>query len=417
MTPRKRREKTGKVTKRRPAREEEGSGAQYTPPDRREVVLLVHGVNSRGEWAPTVTSVLEPHFRVELFRYEEFRQYGFVKIALEPRARGEMSFLMAGVAAAGAGLAVVLGAPVTALALASAAGGLGASGAWLIRRPGATRKVANRLKLQVAERGMYGEAPHVVAHSYGTVLVGHILKTFPDVDLAHVVLCGSPLSMNFDWRRIAEGEAGRAEGVRNEVSAGDKVVRAAGWAASSLDWLGGAGTRGFTPRADIVHTADTSEGDCSSCTTDGVRALVHNVPSGDVGHSEPFLGSSHAARFWLPYFWRLDLTEHRLFFRLCTLALKLQPGRDQDYVWESLAYRPWQWLGGGSLSDVLNVVPLSWRMRSVDPVALGLYLLCQIVDEAKLELKKEKPRRSVIRALHPQIALQRMLQRLEERYG
>ena len=41
--------------------------------------------------------------------------------------------------------------------------------------------------------------PHVVAHSFGTYIVGHALKMFEDITFGKVLLCGSILDCDFDW--------------------------------------------------------------------------------------------------------------------------------------------------------------------------------------------------------------------------
>ena len=48
----------------------------------KRIVLLVHGINSQGDWYPMARRVLEPHFDVRTFRYGEFEEDGFAKVVI-----------------------------------------------------------------------------------------------------------------------------------------------------------------------------------------------------------------------------------------------------------------------------------------------------------------------------------------------
>ena len=49
-------------------------------------VLLVHGINSNGDWQDAVEHVLDPHFEVVKIRYWQYRWLGAFKLVLEPWA-------------------------------------------------------------------------------------------------------------------------------------------------------------------------------------------------------------------------------------------------------------------------------------------------------------------------------------------
>ncbi|ASR89160.1 DUF6932 family protein [Alcaligenes faecalis] len=96
----------------------------------------------------------------------------------------------------------------------------------------------------------------VIAHSFGTYLVGAYLDGFeepPPVTFNTVILTGSILHENYDWGKCAGIKVAR---VRNEIAPNDQWVKwmpdtPSKW--TGLDPLfGSAGTKGFTKSADIL---------------------------------------------------------------------------------------------------------------------------------------------------------------------
>lgn len=96
----------------------------------------------------------------------------------------------------------------------------------------------------------------VIAHSFGTYLVGAYLDGFegpPPVSFNTLILTGSILAENFDWKRCAGLKVAR---VRNEIAPNDEWVkwmpeRPGRW--TGLDPIfGSSGTKGFASDADIL---------------------------------------------------------------------------------------------------------------------------------------------------------------------
>jgi pimeloyl-ACP methyl ester carboxylesterase len=56
--------------------------------------------------------------------------------------------------------------------------------------------------------------PSVIAHSFGTYIVGYCMQTYPEVCFDKVILCGSILPVDFNWSKIYA--RGQVNFVRNE---------------------------------------------------------------------------------------------------------------------------------------------------------------------------------------------------------
>jgi pimeloyl-ACP methyl ester carboxylesterase len=68
-----------------------------------------------------------------------------------------------------------------------------------------------------------GRTPSVVAHSFGTYILGYALLRFPFIRFNKVILCGSILPRDFPWDLLIA--RGQVQAVRNEFSARDKWVK------------------------------------------------------------------------------------------------------------------------------------------------------------------------------------------------
>lgn len=101
-----------------------------------------------------------------------------------------------------------------------------------------------------------GERISVIAHSFGTYLIGAYLDgftEFPPVNFNTVILTGSILNEHYDWAGCAGFKVAR---VRNEIAPNDEWVK---WMPRKpSEWLGldplfgQAGTSGFTSESNIV---------------------------------------------------------------------------------------------------------------------------------------------------------------------
>jgi hypothetical protein len=106
------------------------------------------------------------------------------------------------------------------------------------------------------EYGQNGACISVIAHSFGTYLLGAYLYGFeeePPVTFNTLILTGSILNENYDWAKCAGNKVAR---VRNEIAPNDQWVK---WMPENpgkwtgLDPLfGRAGTKGFSVPADIL---------------------------------------------------------------------------------------------------------------------------------------------------------------------
>lgn len=132
--------------------------------------------------------------------------------------------------------------------------------------------------------------PDVVAHSFGTWLVGHILldelhKPAADrrLRLGRVILTGSILRPDFDWKALQDAQL--VGEILNHYGTSDPIVPLAHW---TITDSGPSGRGGFDPPTD-----------------DTAMAHVVNVIAPDFGHSEAL---SDARRFdayahtWKPFF-------------------------------------------------------------------------------------------------------------------
>ncbi len=69
--------------------------------------------------------------------------------------------------------------------------------------------------------------PSIVAHSFGTYILGYSLIKYRNIKLDKVILCGSILPNDFPWHEIIE--RGQVGSVRNEYGVKDIWVRLVRW--------------------------------------------------------------------------------------------------------------------------------------------------------------------------------------------
>jgi len=117
----------------------------------------------------------------------------------------------------------------------------------------------------------------VLAHSFGTYVVGRILKERPDLQFRRMLLCGSIVPTNFQWDALRSFPSG---GVVNDVGTRDfwpALAKATSWG------YGASGTFGFR--------------------TTKVKDRFH-----DFSHSD-FFTVEHIRSYWLPYLVNGDIEE------------------------------------------------------------------------------------------------------------
>jgi serine/threonine protein kinase len=84
------------------------------------------------------------------------------------------------------------------------------------------------------------ERPSIVAHSFGTYILGNALLRYPYIRFNKVLLCGSILPADFPWDALIE--RGQVQSVRNEFGARDVWTQAAPWFVAGT---GSSGQNGF----------------------------------------------------------------------------------------------------------------------------------------------------------------------------
>jgi serine/threonine-protein kinase len=86
-----------------------------------------------------------------------------------------------------------------------------------------------------------GQYPSIVAHSFGTYILGNALTRYEYLRFDKVLLCGSILPRDFPWRELIE--RGQVQSVRNEYGVRDVWAHCVGW---MVPQTGPSGTEGFT---------------------------------------------------------------------------------------------------------------------------------------------------------------------------
>jgi hypothetical protein len=184
--------------------------------------------------------------------------------------------------------------------------------------------------------------PHVIAHSLGTYISGHLLNEHDRLSLGRVIFTGSVLDQKFPWHRIVGAET--RDGcclVKNYIGGVDIVpaltgllrsawvfltclmrlpgiVRVTQWLGKLLRWrpLGWVGILGFRDREPVVHTQlyDTI---CEKCAQIGTSVPIHNVRSRFGGHSTMNEDSEYHFYQWLPFLWGQSPKEFDYWKELC----------------------------------------------------------------------------------------------------
>lgn len=129
-------------------------------------------------------------------------------------------------------------------------------GAFLrFRQRALTRQLIGRIKRLSKETDQYGFGgrPDVIAHSFGTWLLGHALQHDRSLKVGRVILTGCILRPDFDWKQLMEerGDDGKqVEAVLCHYGTKDF------WAAIAhylIPDSGPSGRRGFNDRISLVH--------------------------------------------------------------------------------------------------------------------------------------------------------------------
>jgi serine/threonine-protein kinase len=122
--------------------------------------------------------------------------------------------------------------------------------------------------------------PSVIAHSFGTYILGYALLKYRNIRLDKVILCGSILPRNFPWQELIE--RGQVRELRNEYGVKDSWVRFAKW---FVKGSGSSGQNGFTQNGFKLQSDRITQ-----------EEFVFE-------HSEYF-NRGHMTEFWVPFLLR-----------------------------------------------------------------------------------------------------------------
>jgi hypothetical protein len=350
-----------------------------------QILFSVHGINA-SDWQEEVRDVFTPFFDYRPLRYPQFQgRFGAFRLAF-----GIWSPLVAAVATFGVAFYTrsyywtVLVALVGCLCSREEAK--------------ATRRSAlGHLREEHEDSGSF-ETAHIIAHSFGTLLVSQLLERYEYCRFGNVIFVGSVLPSRYDWTK-----RDRVGALRNETGSEDFVVDLAGWARKLVPGLGASGKSGFVGPKEVIHTTSCM-GPCLECSESG-RAKIHNVGL-SYKHSE-FLACGHALQLWLPILWGYIPEEYARFVRLCVEAAS----NERACAWGSLVdverrilLSKWSWTHGRTLSShvrreviAYNAVKRGTDLGRVRPKQLACRAIrvCWIaIAEADEELRKPRGNRS-----------------------
>lgn len=373
-------------------------------------VLTIHGVNHDKTWQARARSVLEPHFQCLPFEYDDY-------LGIKGPIRAVINLWLAIIALASfiASIFLILSEkPMYAVIFGGGAVILVVFA--LVVAYVQRRSCANRLKGEIGQAtGAHPMAPHVIAHSLGTYLIGRILRKFYDFKLDRIVLVGAVLPRKYPWSKILEDKDEAFTEVRNEVGQKDWVVKLVGATKWFLLDLGNAGSKGFLGAKEMVHSNTTPSAPCNSCSGFPQNALIHNFMLKEYLHSDCFLGPKHARDLWLPFLWGYTPEEFQDWIKFCWSATyALQEELEKDYirfVKEKLLDRNWSWTSGKDLKTHLtemiegkNATDFATVLRDVVQ-KLHVCVTEAIVESNKTERKVD----NVLIALNPKRAMARAI--------
>jgi len=172
-------------------------------------------------------------------------------------------------------------------------------------------------------------------------LIGELIRRFPNLHFGSIILIGSVLPANFEWKDYRSS----VYHVRNEVAQRDNVNRMVSLLKAILPGFGTSGSTGFLP-SQYVHSVSNAKESCAACRRQSAK--IHNVTF-PFGHSDYFVGGGQADSFWLPFLWGLDPPDYLHFIELCVHASRLEAnGLNPDELADiegRLLKTTWGWAG------------------------------------------------------------------------
>jgi hypothetical protein len=334
-------------------------------PNMPKMVITIHGINTVGGWQESVRWALHPHFVCYSIKYPEYRQFGFI---LQLFGKYSLSFFL---------LTILI--MFWLYAYQSQIGGLVFWGGTLLSFIASLiigRKEAKRRRSDTLDRivkdltrhlsPMHAYSPSIIAHSFGTHLIGKALLKQPHITVDRVILTGAVLPKSYEWEKLVE-EPTRVNQVRNEMGKKDRIVCLAGLVGWLIrDHIGNAGLKGFNKNSQIIHTSKGPFGECKECENLKKAACIHNIPIEYFTHSDHFIDVRYARTFWLPFLWGFQPSEFKEFLDACGDVAKLldeiesdphapsSKHSDLDNVYKKFDSKRWSWWKNETITQKLR---------------------------------------------------------------
>jgi pimeloyl-ACP methyl ester carboxylesterase len=347
-------------------------------------ILTIHGICTLGEWQEEVEQEFAPFFECIPLKYPQYRRWGALKVVFGLRKKRQaLSHILGQIKRATAGSAI---------------------------------------------------PPHLIAHSFGTVLSGEVIKRHPWLRLGRVVFVGSVLPAYFPWSRLLTEDPDKITELRNEVGRRDSVVGIAGLASVFQKGLGLSGLVGFKGRS--VQTLDGPLQGCdvrSGTPRGSSLERIFNAPLSEYSHRTVFLSARHFTDLWLPFFWGYAPCDYLRFLRLCELVKEFEQdklttmeneARNDLYGWK------WPWSSAHDTSPRFReymgwvlATELKKANRSLSPrifekaTSLAVDGVCEAIVTGLRERAKKPAQRNLdrLKALYPPYAVSRAIEKTIER--
>src|SRR5260221_2181652 len=320
----------------------------------RPPLILVHGVNSDGEWYSTVLPFLEIHFQPVRVSYRQYQLFGVQTLARVQWVHVRFLALLV--------VAIPAGARFTGLQSALMVGSFFALNriGCAIRRARAVRDA--RLSLA----GTRSQSCSAIAHSFGSVILYDLFAAADDVaQLKDIVFVGSILSRSAQLQRFVGTPALKPQ-LWNMVASDDWRSLLAPTLVVSQPDVGSAGRWGFksTP-AMPVHTLAKASASCRQCVSQR-REYVHNVPLPGREHRLLLRERDLVSCVWLPMLLGLLASEFALFAFCSSQYVKAHRRSDAEAARKALGVLlrgPWDLACDKPLVDYLSDIIRNDRRR------------------------------------------------------
>jgi hypothetical protein len=174
----------------------------------------------------------------------------------------------------------------------------------------AVNRLAGRIRALAEASG----PPDILAHSFGAWLVGHALRSHPDLRVGRVIAIGSVLRPDFDWAALVA--RGQAEAVLNQYGRRDRWV----WATEFfIPGSGPAGLRGCPVQSGLINHVHPTFGHTTFFDDTVIDEVDRDVWRPFLTQAIPDLAqlaNANEVGPWRPAPWLVRATVPRLFVLL-----------------------------------------------------------------------------------------------------